>query len=60
MRPEPTSRPPNDDGGFAYEFLGRGQDTVVSSDIKKYTMQASEGLEYLPAQSTRKPNYEVE
>lgn len=25
-----------DQDDFVYEFIGRGQDTIVSSDIKKY------------------------
>ena len=26
----------DDQDDFVYEFIGRGQDTIVSSDIKKY------------------------
>ena len=34
--------PEYEDTGFKYEFIGRGQDTIVSSDIKKYPLYSVE------------------
>lgn len=57
MVPQKDSSNRNDDQeDFAYEFIGRGQDTIVSSDIKKYiapTKKDDGGKSFLPANAMR-------
>lgn len=52
--------PQYEDTGFKYEYLGRGQDTIVSSDIKKYPAYKSHHMIEQRKQDKRSQYYKVE